>query len=157
LHDEAGAFVCSGIYLTEPVDCPPGSPPFLNAAVELSCRLPVEEILARTQAIEIGSGRPADHEFHAPRTIDLDLLYHGDKEIKTPRLVLPHPRIGERLFVLAPLADICPSRILPCCPAGVAARLLELQGSQKIERIPDLLHSIPHGNHAPSASGRTSA
>jgi len=139
LHSGTSPFLCSRLYRTEPVDCPPGSPPFLNAALELSCDLPVEEILAHTQAMEINSGRPADHGFHTPRTIDLDLLYCGDLDIKTDRLVLPHPRIGERLFVLAPLADICPHRIFPGCPRSVAARLADLAGSQIIQQIPDLL------------------
>jgi len=139
LHSEAHGFLYSRVYRTEPLDCPPGSPPFLNAAVELACDLPAEEILAHTQAMEINSGRPANHGFHTPRTIDLDLLYYGDQEIVTDRLFLPHPRIGERLFVLAPLSDICPRRILPGCPSGVAARLHELSGSQQIDLLPDPL------------------
>jgi 2-amino-4-hydroxy-6-hydroxymethyldihydropteridine diphosphokinase len=139
LHIPGEEFLVSRIYRTEPVDCPPGSPDFLNTAVELSCNLSVEDVLAWTQAREIAAGRPADHGFHTPRTLDLDLLYYGEQSVKSDHLVLPHPRIGERLFVLAPLADICPERILPGCPAGVAAKLRDLQNSQKTEQFPELL------------------
>lgn len=135
LHVEPAPFLRSKIYRTAPLDCPPGSPAFLNAAVELACNLPVEEILCCTQEMEIQLGRPADHGFHTPRTIDIDLLYHDGIEVSTPRLTLPHPRIGERLFVLAPLADICPHRILPGCPQGVAARLEVLRGTQAVEPV----------------------
>ena len=62
--------------------------------------------------IETESGRPPDHQFHGPRTLDLDLLYCGDIQLSHSSLTLPHPRMLERLFVLKPLADICPDQIL---------------------------------------------
>ena len=112
LHDSAGPFLCSPIYETSPVDCPEASPPFLNATIELSSSIPPQDILASLQSIERQLGRPADHSFHAPRTIDLDLLYCDNVEISHHSLTLPHPRIHQRLFVLVPLSDICPARIL---------------------------------------------
>ncbi|MFA7234628.1 MAG: 2-amino-4-hydroxy-6-hydroxymethyldihydropteridine diphosphokinase [Terrimicrobiaceae bacterium] len=113
LHDGSGPFLCSKIYETVPVDCPDGSPRFFNAAIELSTRIPPLDLLAALQHIEIELGRPPEHEFHGPRTLDLDLLYCGNLCLSHPSLTLPHPGIGERLFVLKPLADICPNQILP--------------------------------------------
>jgi len=113
LHEGPGPFLCSRVYETDPVDCPEGSPAFWNAAIELSTSLAPLEVLDALQAIEAKLGRPAQHGFHAPRTIDLDLLYCDAISLTCDRLTLPHPRIAERLFVLRPLADICPDRILP--------------------------------------------
>jgi 2-amino-4-hydroxy-6-hydroxymethyldihydropteridine diphosphokinase len=113
LHEDCGPFICSRIYETEPVDCPGDSPPFLNAAIELSCSLPPLDLLAELQRMERILGRPADHAFHAPRTIDLDILYRDNLAFRLPELTLPHPRLVERAFVLAPLADVAPERIVP--------------------------------------------
>lgn len=113
LHDGSGPFLSSRIYATEPVDCPPGSPAFLNAAIELSTKLPPLDLLAELQRIEAILGRPRDHGFHTPRTIDLDILYCDNLAFTLPELQIPHPRIAERPFVLLPLADIAPDRILP--------------------------------------------
>lgn len=112
LHDSGGPFLCSAIYETHPVDCPDGSPPFLNAAIELSSSIPPLDILANLHTMERQLGRPAHHSFHAPRTIDLDLLYCDNVKISHETLILPHPRIHQRLFVLSPLGDICPERVL---------------------------------------------
>jgi 2-amino-4-hydroxy-6-hydroxymethyldihydropteridine diphosphokinase len=113
LHEDRGPFLCSRIYETEPVDCPPGSAPFLNAAIELACTIPPLDLLEKLQAIEHLLGRPSNHARHAPRPIDLDILYYDNLSFTLPELTLPHPRIPERGFVLTPLADIAPDRILP--------------------------------------------
>ena len=112
LHDGSGPFLCSKIYETDPVDCPDASPPFFNAAIELSTQTPPLDLLADLQLIEIELGRPHDHVFHGPRTIDLDLLYYGDLQVSRSSLILPHPGIFSRYFVLKPLSDICPERVL---------------------------------------------
>lgn len=112
LHDGTGAFLCSKIYETPPVDCPEGSPPFLNAVIELSTEIPASDLLARLQQIENDLGRPPVHGFHSPRTLDLDLLYLDDMQLSHASLILPHPQIASRLFVLKPLSDICPNRVL---------------------------------------------
>jgi len=125
LHEDRGPFLCSRIYETEPVDCPPGSPLFLNAAIEIACTLPPLDLLAALQRIEQTLGRPKNHAFHAPRTIDLDILYYDNLHFSLPELTLPHPRISERAFVLCPLADICPERILPGWEKSIADRLAE--------------------------------
>lgn len=110
IHDQDAPFLCSKIYETSPLDCPPGSPPFLNAVIELSTSLPPFDLLALMQKWESDFGRPSSHAHHAPRTIDLDILYCGSLHISHSMLTLPHPRIFERLFVLDPLCDICPDR-----------------------------------------------
>jgi len=113
LHDHAAPFLCSKVYETRPIGCPENSPPFLNAAIELSSTTPPIDILQKLLAIESELGRPNDHSHHAPRTLDLDLLYCDNLTLSLNSLTLPHQRISQRLFVLMPLCDICPERILP--------------------------------------------
>ena len=110
---EGGDFLLSSFYETDPLDCPPGSPLFLNAAVELETSLPPLVLLDHLQVLECQSGRPGQHEFHGPRTLDLDILYCGRLILHSGKLTLPHPRITERLFVLKPLAEIRPDLSLP--------------------------------------------
>ncbi len=116
---------CSRIYATPPVGCPPGSPDFLNALVEVRLHLPdlrelgksLRNVLAGLQRIEADLHRPPETEraLNAPRTIDLDIIYAGDliHESRSPSLIIPHPRAHQRAFVLAPLADLHPGMILP--------------------------------------------
>lgn len=137
LHEDRGPFVCSRIYETEPVDCPPGSPCFLNAAIEIACTLPPLDLLASLQRIEQALGRPREHAFHAPRTIDLDILYYDNLHFILPELTLPHPRISERAFVLCPLADICPDRILPGWEKSTAVRLAEFPPESLPQAVAD--------------------
>jgi len=104
-------------------DSPPmWDKPFLNAAVELSTSLKPLDLLAATQAIEQRLGR-VEGERWAPRTIDVDLLAYDDETITTPELVVPHVGVRERAFVLAPLAEIVPSRRLP----GTSETVLQLK------------------------------
>ena len=137
LHEDHGPFLCSRIYETEPVDCPPGSPCFLNAAIEIAFTLPPLDLLIRLQRIEQALGRPREHAFHAPRTIDLDILYYDNLHFILPELTLPHPRISERAFVLCPLADICPDRILPGWGKSIAARLAEFPAESLPQAVAD--------------------
>jgi 2-amino-4-hydroxy-6-hydroxymethyldihydropteridine diphosphokinase len=137
LHENHGPFLCSRIYETEPVACPPGSPCFLNAAIEIACTLPPLDLLARLQGIEQNLGRPREHAFHAPRTIDLDILYYDNLHFTLPELALPHPRISERAFVLCPLADICSDRILPGWAKSIAARLAEFPADSLPHAVAD--------------------
>ncbi len=101
------------VYQTEPRFCPPGSPDFLNTVVEIGFRGTALELLAKTRGIELALGRSRGAERNAPRVIDLDLLYLGDETNACDDLELPHPRIGERRFVLQPLADIRPELVIP--------------------------------------------
>ena len=107
------ALLCAPIYQTEPRFCPSGSPDFFNTVVEISYEGSAFELLDITQAIERNLGRLHPVERNAPRVIDLDLLYFGNEIIASESLVLPHPRIAERRFVLQPLTAIRPELILP--------------------------------------------
>lgn len=126
LHTAGEPFLLSPIYQTEPRFCPPGSPEFLNAVVELAWSGSAAGLHRHTQAIEHSLGRIRGAQRNEPRTIDIDLLYVGDAVVDTPDLVLPHPRLGERRFVLEPLAAIRPDLLLPgwTHAAGEQVRLL---------------------------------
>lgn len=100
---------CSSVYETDPVGGPPGQGRFLNAVAELATTLAPEALLDRLQEIERGHGRERSVR-NAPRTLDLDLLLYGDVRCSDARLTLPHPRMWEREFVLAPLAELCDVR-----------------------------------------------
>jgi len=123
-------FCFSRIYETTPVDCPPDSLSFLNAAAILVSRLNPAGLLDRLQDFERQSGRPAVHERNSPRTVDLDILFVGDLTMAGPRIEVPHPRARDRAFVLVPLAEIAPSLRLPGCDLTVSelASQLDLQG-----------------------------
>ena len=103
------SFLTASLHDTEPKDCPPGSPRFLNTAVDFyySGNDPFE-LLDLTQAIERKIGRDPKTIRNAPRVIDIDVLLFGETKLDHPRLVLPHPRIRERPFVLIPLREIRP-------------------------------------------------
>ncbi len=107
------AFLVSSFYETIPVNCPPNSPNFLNAVIQLETSLSSYDLINFLQKIEAESGRPLPRIQNAPRTLDLDLLYHGTSTLATERLTLPHPRILEREFVLKPLSEIAPFFTLP--------------------------------------------
>jgi 2-amino-4-hydroxy-6-hydroxymethyldihydropteridine diphosphokinase len=115
------------VFETDPVDCPPDSLPFLNSLVEVSSSLAPLEMLALTQSIESQLGRPRLRQRNAPRPLDLDLLYAGDCILQHPKLILPHPRLHLRRFVLAPLACIRPELILPGHEKSIRTYLDELQ------------------------------
>ncbi len=95
----------SSAWRSAPVDA--AGPDFLNAVAALDTSLPPLALLDALQAIEQSHGRERPYR-NAPRTLDLDLLLHGDTVMDTPRLTLPHPRLGERAFVLRPLLEIAP-------------------------------------------------
>ncbi len=113
LHHGAGEPLASALYETEPVDCGPEAGAYLNGVIEIEHPGPPEQLLAALQQIEQRFGRPATRPRNAPRLLDLDLLYAGDLVLALPELVLPHPRLHLRRFVLQPLADICPDLLLP--------------------------------------------
>ncbi len=133
LHETGAPFLLSRIYKNNPVDCEPGTPFFYNAAIELECSMPPMEVLHRVQSIEEECGRPAKHGFHTPRTLDLDLLYYGIHQLDTPGLILPHPRIHTRAFVLAPLSDISRTTPLPGFSATPAQLLAKISGETDLQ------------------------
>ena len=137
LHEDRGPFLCSRIYETEPVDCPPDSPAFLNAAIELACTISPLDLLEKLQRLEQILGRPASHARHAPRTVDLDILYYDNLAFALPELTLPHPRITERGFVLTPLADVAPDRILPGQLKKISELLKKISAESKSTAVAD--------------------
>lgn len=117
----------STIYETAPVGGPQGQGPYLNAVAELETALAPEQLLQGLREIEAAGGRErAVH--HGPRTIDLDLLLHGDEVRDTPELRLPHPLLHERLFVLAPLAELAPGLVHPVLRKSLGELLFALSG-----------------------------
>ena len=124
--------LCSKVYETSPVRCPPGSPLFLNAVLEIDIREEPQEFLEGLQSIEQSLGRLPSATRNSPRVIDIDLLYCENVVISTPSLTLPHPRIAERLFVLSPLADIRPKLILPTFSRNVEELLRELSTTEQL-------------------------
>ena len=130
LHRGTSPVLCSKVYETSPVDCPPNSPPFLNAVLELSTEFEPEDLLQKIKSIEHVLGRPPSGERNAPRVIDIDLLYCENVAIATPNLELPHPRIAFRRFVLQPLADIRPHLRLPNVSETVQELLADLKSDE---------------------------
>src|SRR5688572_19576028 len=88
----AGPVLAAPVYLTEPVNCPPGSPDFHNTVIEISYAGSPVELLNLTQSFQRRLGRKELAERNAPRVIDIDLLYFGNETIATDALELPHPR-----------------------------------------------------------------
>jgi 2-amino-4-hydroxy-6-hydroxymethyldihydropteridine diphosphokinase len=88
-------------------------PRFLNGAAAVETDLPPRELLDRLLGIERALGRARDGERYGPRTIDLDLLVYGDREVDEPGLTVPHPRLAEREFALAPLAELDAELVIP--------------------------------------------
>jgi 2-amino-4-hydroxy-6-hydroxymethyldihydropteridine diphosphokinase len=119
----------SGLHETEPIGYR-DQPDFLNAVVELETELSPEELLGRLQEIERRLGRRPTFR-DGPRTIDLDLLLHGDAVIDRPELRLPHPRMTERRFVLEPLAEIAPEIVHPVSGLRVSEMLRGLEEREK--------------------------
>ncbi len=101
----------SRVYETAPVGGPP-QPAFLNAAVLVAWEMAPRDLLVVTQAIERELGRTRDVRW-GPRTIDLDLLWIEGVTVDEPDLVVPHPRLAERAFAVAPLLDVAPGAIEP--------------------------------------------
>lgn len=98
---------------TTPVDCAPGTPDFLNAALTGDWAGSAEELFAVCQSIERESGRAAVHGINTPRPLDIDIILFDDQIVNSNILQIPHPRAAQRLFVIAPLAEIAPEMIFP--------------------------------------------
>lgn len=121
----------SSLYLSAPVGLH-NQPDFINAVAVLDTQLSADLLLEELFAIEARFGRKRDFP-HAPRTLDLDLLLHGDETRRTAQLTLPHPRMHERAFVLLPLVEIAPETVIP--GHGPAAALLEHVRDQALTRL----------------------
>ncbi|WP_184636721.1 2-amino-4-hydroxy-6-hydroxymethyldihydropteridine diphosphokinase [Variovorax sp. 375MFSha3.1] len=114
----------SSLYRSAPIES--SGPDYINAVVAVRTGLTAEAFLSELQLLEEQAGRERPFP-NAPRTLDLDLLMHGNSVKDTPKLSLPHPRMRERAFVLKPLAEIAPDKV----PRAALARVSD----QVIERI----------------------
>ncbi|SEA68579.1 2-amino-4-hydroxy-6-hydroxymethyldihydropteridine diphosphokinase [Paraburkholderia sartisoli] len=120
----------SSMYRTAPIDA--GGDDYFNCVVKIDTTLPVRPLLALCHTIEHHFGRERPFR-NAPRTLDLDILLFGDHCMDEPDLIVPHPRLTERAFVLVPLVEIDPTLIIP--QRGRAASFLEAVASQRIEKM----------------------
>jgi 2-amino-4-hydroxy-6-hydroxymethyldihydropteridine diphosphokinase len=120
----------SSIYDTAPVGNP-NQPRFLNMVIHVSTRLSAQTLLFMAKGIEAKLGRvPID----TPRPIDIDVLFYGDQVINTPpQLIVPHPRLVERAFVLVPLADIAPDLVHPVNKKNIKQLLEEVKGKVDVK------------------------
>lgn len=121
--------VSSSIYETDAWGAE-GTPTYLNSVVVIQTLLGPEDVMELLLTIEKKLGRKRGEERYAPRTIDLDILFYNDRIIETNNLQIPHPRLHERMFVLAPLNEVTPNKLHP---------LLKKTVSQLVDECADLL------------------
>jgi 2-amino-4-hydroxy-6-hydroxymethyldihydropteridine diphosphokinase len=121
----------SSLYRTAPIDS--SGDDYVNAVAALDTTLDAHALLQALFAIEQAHGRERPYR-NAPRTLDLDLLLYGDEIIiDPPTLIVPHPRMHERAFVLAPLAEVAPDLVVP--GRGAVSALLATVGDQGVSRL----------------------
>jgi 2-amino-4-hydroxy-6-hydroxymethyldihydropteridine diphosphokinase len=127
----------SSLWQTSPVDCPPGSPPFVNAVAALApfADETPESLLRKLRALERKFGRQTKKVLNEPRALDLDLIAFGAEKRHTAELTLPHPRAHLRRFVLQPLGEIAPDLILPGQSLTTAQLLAGLPAGESATRL----------------------
>jgi 2-amino-4-hydroxy-6-hydroxymethyldihydropteridine diphosphokinase len=133
----SGPVLRSSLWRTSPVDCPPGSAPFVNAAAAFRPRpdLTPEALLTALKSLERAFGRQSVTVRNAPRELDLDLLLFGDEVRDLPEFILPHPRAVDRRFVLAPAAEVLPEAVWPRIGHTVRELLTALDSDEQVERL----------------------
>jgi 2-amino-4-hydroxy-6-hydroxymethyldihydropteridine diphosphokinase len=156
LHREPGFRVrgVSRVWDTAPVG--PPQPRYLNAAVRLSTLLSPRSTLRRLLEIEERLGRVRREQW-GPREIDLDLLLFGDRVLKEPGLEIPHPRLHERIFVLAPLAEIAPFVVHPVLSRPIADLLAALPSPAFRDTRPVASLELDPGGDDPDEPGPAAA
>ncbi len=123
---------CSSFYSSAPVGIT-AQPDFVNAACRVRTELPARTLMQALLGIEKEHGRVRGDEKGGPRTLDLDLLLYGAEILNEPDLVVPHPRLHERAFVLHPLCELDAQLVIPA--RGRAADLLAACRAQRVERL----------------------
>ncbi|UTY57673.1 2-amino-4-hydroxy-6-hydroxymethyldihydropteridine diphosphokinase [Massilia sp. erpn] len=120
----------SSLYRTAPIDS--SGDDYINAVAKIATTLDAESLLQALHGIELAHGRERPYR-NAPRTLDLDLLLYGDEQIASATLTVPHPRMTQRAFVLAPLLEVAPEIIVP--GLGPAAAFAASVADQAITRL----------------------
>lgn len=115
-------YAASSLYRTAPWEA--SGPDFINAVAALDTQLTAPDLLVCLHTLEARAGRERPY-LNAPRTLDLDLLLYGSAGIDSPRLTVPHPRMGQRAFVLVPLAEVAPECVTPEALQEVAGQQIE--------------------------------
>ena len=136
-HYSASSIQKSSLWRSMPVDCPEGSPDFINAvaAIEpLENEMP-ESLLTKLQQLEIQFGRQPKVALNEPRLLDLDIIAFAEETRNTSQLTIPHPRWHERHFVLEPLNEIAGEAILPGQVKSVSKLLCELETNEILTRL----------------------
>lgn len=124
----------SAVYETTPLAMP-GSGLFLNMVLALESRLAPAGLLEKCKTHEMTQGRDLENSHNRDRAIDIDILLAGDMVLATPELIVPHPRLCERGFVLVPLFEIAPKQVHPLEKITVTQLLSRLKGGEKIKRL----------------------
>lgn len=125
---------CSSLYRTTPVGGPADQPDYLNAVVALATTLPPARLFARCLAVEECFGRRREERW-GPRTLDIDLLLFDGLVLDTPGLVVPHPRLHQRRFVLEPLCELAPRLSHPVLGVSLDRLLAELADPGRVELL----------------------
>jgi 2-amino-4-hydroxy-6-hydroxymethyldihydropteridine diphosphokinase len=123
----------SSIYETEPVGLRE-QPLFLNLVCRVTTTSSPEELLLLVKDIESRMGRAAGGQIDSPRPIDIDILFYDDKVVDTPNLVIPHPRLKDRAFVLIPLTEIAPDLIHPQLNKSISQLANEVEGQEGVRK-----------------------
>ena len=133
----ASPILRSSLWQTTPLDCPPGSPMFVNAVAGLTSRADEtpESLLAKLQSLEKEFGRRPKQVLNEPRALDLDLIAFGNETRNTSSLILPHPRAHLRRFVLQPLSEIAPEYVLPGQTKTISELLAALETAEALTRL----------------------
>jgi 2-amino-4-hydroxy-6-hydroxymethyldihydropteridine diphosphokinase len=133
----AGVVRCSRLWRTSPVNCPPGSGDFINAAAAFTpvATLTPEALLAHLKALEREYGRQQTIVRNAPRELDLDLLLFGAEVRDSDVFTLPHPRAIDRRFVLAPAVEVLPDALWPGTRQTIAQLLAALDSDEQVEPL----------------------
>jgi 2-amino-4-hydroxy-6-hydroxymethyldihydropteridine diphosphokinase len=137
---EVHPLAVSPVYETHPVGGPDGQEPYLNAVLVVDTTAPARLLLERALATEDAYGRTREEQW-APRTLDIDLLAYGPRVYDDPECTVPHPRLHERAFVLAPWNDVDPDFEVP--GHGRVGDLLTRVDAAGVRRLDDVHLVLP--------------
>ena len=135
LLPDSGVKLVSSIYETEAVSPYPQTD-YLNCVAHIKTELTPEALLTSCREIEFSNGRPVSRNKSAPRTLDVDIIFYGDRIINSGKLIVPHARYADRRFVLEPLAEIASDYICPDTGTSVAHTLDQCTDRSRVQLFP---------------------